>query len=443
VKQAGSPEIYVGRRFDEFKQMHRRLRMELPGKVLPPLPKKNKSDSILSMYGDDSASESSMSQQSLAAAEPYDRPHTPNPAGGLRSYIPTFGLGSLSGTVTPTHGRNLSTTSIDSRGRSPRPSVDSTNQNRKQPIVLFRENQRVSLRASLRGMLSNEQVARSSTMEEFLTRDPIVLNEEEMIDIERRKEMDERRIEEQKQFYLIARQRAAELDVHMEKFRRDVIENNGLTKLLAEIREKKTIGDLEPEYKKFAEWVRIEVAATIYHLFLAEDNSPELFAQAKRIHSLVPYTVLKNIVRFTNPAAVMAQVLDLFMAQPFGARSLLQRIFGMAIHDGINNIQKSVDILISQKIRDPVFSNRVKQYVQADYTVKDAIKAESAAYQEDLLLTILKSEQLEPELTNEQLETAVNAWAAWNNIVENVRISPFSVVSDLKSILTSLRSMPR
>lgn len=291
--------------------------------------------------------------------------------------------------------------------------------------------------------MSNEQVARSSTMEEFLTRDPIVLNEEEMIDIERRKEMDERRIEEQKQFYLIARQRAAELDVHMEKFRRDVIENNGLTKLLAEIREKKTIGDLEPEYKKFAEWVRIEVAATIYHLFLAEDNSPELFAQAKRIHSLVPYTVLKNIVRFTNPAAVMAQVLDLFMAQPFGARSLLQRIFGMAIHDGINNIQKSVDILISQKIRDPVFSNRVKQYVQADYTVKDAIKAESAANQEDLLLTILKSEQLEPELTNEQLETAVNAWAAWNNIVENVRISPFSVVSDLKSILTSLRSMPR
>ena len=108
---------------------------------------------------------------------------------------------------------------------------------------------------------------------------------------------------------------------------------------------------------KFAEWVRIEVAATIYHLFLAEDNSPELFAQAKRIHSLVPYTVLKNIVRFTNPAAVMSQVLDLFMAQPFGARSLLQRIFGMAIHDGISNIQKSIDVLIFQKIHDPILYN--------------------------------------------------------------------------------------
>lgn len=269
-------------------------------------------------------------------------------------------------------------------------------------------------------MLANQQIAQSAAMQEFLTKRPILLNEEELIDIDRRKEMDERRIEEQRQFYLIARQRAAELDVHMEKFRRDVIENNGLTKLFAEIREKKTIAELSPEYKKFAEWVRIEVAATIYHLFLAEDNSPELFAQAKRIHSLVPYTVLKNIVRFTNPAAVMSQVLDLFMAQPFGARSLLQRIFGMAIHDGINNIQKSIDILISQRIQDPVLCNKVKQYVLADYAVKDAVKAEAEANKEDLLVTILKSEQFEPELEPHQMEKVVNAWVAWNAAVENV-----------------------
>lgn len=421
VKEAGKPEIYVGRRYDEFKQLHRRLRMELPGKILPPLPKKNKTDSIMNFYGDDSESESSVSAQSFAAAEPYDNgPYSTTPS-GLRSYLPSFGFGSLSGSTTPTHRRNLSTASIESRSRSPRPSLEvGSNHERKQSITLFRETQRVSLRASLRGMLANFQIAQSAAMQEFLTRDPVVLNEEELLDIDRRKEMDERRIEEQRQFYLVARQRAAELDVHMEKFRRDVIEHNGLTKLFAEIREKKTIAELKPEYKKFAEWVRIEVAATIYHLFLAEDNSPELFAQAKRIHSLVPYTVLKNIVRFTNPAAVMAQVLDLFMAQPFGARSLLQRIFGMAIHDGINNIQKSIDILTTQRIKDPILSNKIKQYVMADYTVKDAVKAETESNKEDLLLTILKSEAFEPELDAEQMEKVVNAWVAWNHIVENV-----------------------
>ena len=33
---------------------------------------------------------------------------------------------------------------------------------------------------------------------------------------------------------------------------------DGLTRLFQEIREKKTIPELRPEYKKFAEWLRIE-----------------------------------------------------------------------------------------------------------------------------------------------------------------------------------------
>lgn len=63
-------------------------------------------------------------------------------------------------------------------------------------------------------------------MREFLTHDPIRLNEEELEDIDRRKAMDEKRIEEQRRFYEIARQRAKELDVYMEKFRRDIVESS-------------------------------------------------------------------------------------------------------------------------------------------------------------------------------------------------------------------------
>ena len=163
------------------------------------------------------------------------------------------------------------------------------------------------------------------------------------------------------------------------------------------------------------------MAATIYHLFLAEDNSPELFAQGKRIHSLVPYVVLKNIVRFTNPAAVMAQVLDLFMAQPFGTRSLLQRIFGMAIHDGINNIQKSIDILMSQKIKDSALCDRIRGYISADEETKSILKQEATDRKEDLVVTIMQSDRLSPELSPKQTELVFNAYAAWNNVVENVR----------------------
>jgi len=55
-------------------------------------------------------------------------------------------------------------------------------------------------------------------MQEFLTADQIQLEDADVEDIARRKTMDEKRVEEQKKFYEIARKRAAELDVYMEQY---------------------------------------------------------------------------------------------------------------------------------------------------------------------------------------------------------------------------------
>lgn len=117
---------------------------------------------------------------------------------------------------------------------------------------------------------------------------------------------------------------------------------------------------------------------------------------------------------------VMAQVLDLFMAQPFGTRSLLQRIFGMAIHDGINNIQKSIDILISQKIKDQILVDKIRMFAEADADIKEEIKFQADDEQVDILVAIFRSEHFEPELELEQVETVFNAYVAWTNAVENV-----------------------
>lgn len=86
-----------------------------------------------------------------------------------------------------------------------------------QPVFLFRETQRISLRAFLRNLLSNPQIAKSRALEDFLTFAPTELSDDNIIDITRRKAMDEKRLEEQKRFYEIARKRAAELDVYMEQ----------------------------------------------------------------------------------------------------------------------------------------------------------------------------------------------------------------------------------
>ena len=160
---------------------------------------------------DDDDSISSASSQSMSAE--LTDPQSNSTGSALRSYI-------LGG-----HKKNNSTSSLKG-ARSSRGSMDSNSARRDQPVTLFREDQRVSLRAFLRLLLQNEQVAKTTAMAEFLTNDPITLNEEESDDCERRKVMDKKRLEEGRQFFEIARKRAAELDVHMEKFRREIVEKS-------------------------------------------------------------------------------------------------------------------------------------------------------------------------------------------------------------------------
>lgn len=430
VKRKDEREIHVSRRFGDFRRMHKKLRAELPGKVLPPLPHKNRSHSIYPGKKDDDDSDSvdSLSTQDTGTVESPSEPSSAGgSAGGFRSYLSAW----TGGSTTHSRSRNASRNSLSTGADSPRKSIDSpTPSTPTLPLtprdaspapqtILFREDQRVSLRAFLRGFLQNESIANSNSMYEFLTDKPTTLTREELEDIERRKEMDEKRLEEQRRFFEVARERARELDVHMEKFRRKVIERNGLRDLFAEIKRKEKIEDLDPEYRKFAEWLRIEVAATLYHLFLAEDNSPDLFAQAKRIHSLVPYSALKQVIRFTNPAAVMAAVLDLFMAQPLGAKSLLQRIFGLALGDGIRTLQRSIDAL-TKKIDEPVFCEKIKNYIELPDDEKYDIREEAQQEQTDLLVKLLQLEDLEPELLPEQIGQVFNAYVAFDNAVEHV-----------------------
>lgn len=206
VHRQGHEDIYVGRRFGDFARLHKRLRTELPGKVLPPLPRKNKSSTTSSSWfggGDEDDDNASVSSISTGETPPVD--DTGNGSSSLG--IPTIGRPSSRASTRS----KMSRASGDFRGET---------------VTLYREEQRVSLRAFLRTVLQNERIASSKAMEEFLTSDPIELNEEELVEIDRRKALDSKRIEEQRQFYEIARKRARELDVYMEKFRRDIVERS-------------------------------------------------------------------------------------------------------------------------------------------------------------------------------------------------------------------------
>lgn len=427
VKEAGHPARFVARRYGDFSRLHKHLRLELPGKILPPLPRKNKAHSTYLGFGSTDSDDESISSVSTRVTEAdtdskrdsmnLDDDLSPMP-GGFRSY-----LGWNSHKRTP----STQTTSHAPTPPTPSPDVERT--------LLLREDQRISLRAFLRNILQNERISKSAAMRDFLTAKPVSLTDEELVDIEKRRELDQKRVEEGKKFYEIARKRAAELDVHMERFRRDIVERSksvfsevpgedanmaadGLRNLFKEVKIKTRIQDLDPDYRIFCEWLRIEVAAVIYHLFLAEDNAPELFAQLRRIHSLVPYTALKNVIRFANPAAVMKGVLDLFLAQPFGARSLTQRVFSFALNDGIRTIQKQIG-LIAAKTQDTEMVHRIKSYTDADEGVKQALRHEAAVEQIDLVVVVSRTDQLADEPSDAMIGRVMNGFAAWNASVES------------------------
>jgi Domain of unknown function in PX-proteins (DUF3818) len=136
---------------------------------------------------------------------------------------------------------------------------------------------------------------------------------------------------------------------------------------------------------------------------------------------------VKNVIRYSNPTTVMSAVLDIFLMQPFGARSLLQRIFGMAISDGIMSIQKSIDILISQKIEDSALAAKIKQYTESEADIKEELKEEAKEEQVDIMVCIMRSGYFEPEATPAQIETVYNGFVAWQSVVENVSRSYVNV----------------
>lgn len=128
---------------------------------------------------------------------------------------------------------------------------------------------------------------------------------------------------------------------------------------------------------------------------------------------------MKNVIRIANPAAVMSGVLDLFLAQPFGSRSLLQRIFSLTLNDSIKDFQRSIASLAG-KVDDAGLAQKLKNFVDSEEETKNEIREEAEADSVDIIVAILRSDLLSPELNPDQIGKVFNGYVAWNHAVENV-----------------------
>ncbi|KAG8766031.1 hypothetical protein FRC15_006637 [Serendipita sp. 397] len=111
----------------------------------------------------------------------------------------------------------------------------------------------------------------------------------------------------------------------------------------------------------------------------------------------MPYFMLKGILRISNPLAMIRGLMDLFMAQPFGGKSLLQRMFTSSLFEEAKALQEDI-AAVSEKVGDPALCEKVRQFIYAPKEIQAFYRTEASMENVSLLTTILRSS--DPPLLN-------------------------------------------
>ncbi|KAG8691993.1 hypothetical protein FRC11_012339 [Ceratobasidium sp. 423] len=251
TRRTGQPDVFVSRRYGDFKSLADELRKHHPMEEIRPPPPKDRSQVVVS---------------------------TPtNSAFSIRSYL----YGGGTGTSTPSTGAPTSPVptndSAETLGSPTSASIQSQS--------LSREKNRLTLRGYLHGLLSHSSaIASSPVLRSFLLSGPIRLTDEERRDAERREEADRVREEGKKKFAEEIAARIEALRGAVRGVRGDMMGVDGLSHIFATIKATQDVRDLPADYRAVLEWARISLASTIFQQLVAADSASETLANLKRLH---------------------------------------------------------------------------------------------------------------------------------------------------------------
>ncbi|CUA70220.1 PX domain-containing protein YPR097W [Saccharomyces cerevisiae S288c] [Rhizoctonia solani] len=375
TRRTGQPDVFVSRRYGDFKSLADELRKHHPMEEIRPPPPKDRSQVVVS---------------------------TPTTSGfSIRSYL--YGSGSTTpstGVPTSPVPTNDSAETLGSLGSPTSASMQSQS--------LAREKNRLTLRGYLHGLLSHSSIIASSpVLRSFLLSGPIRLTDEERRDADRREEADRVREEGKKKFAEEIAARIEALRGAVRGVRGDMMGADGLSRIFATIKATQNVADLPADYRAVLEWARISLASTIFQQLVAADSASETLANLKRLHGLMPYFVMKGILKVSNPMAMIRGMLDLFLATPFGGKSLLQRMFTSSLSEEVRALQEDIQA-VEDKVEDPILCEKIKQFINAPRDIQKLFKADAAAENLNLISVILRSET-SPTLTRPQLHRVMRA----------------------------------
>ncbi|TFY57913.1 hypothetical protein EVJ58_g6729 [Rhodofomes roseus] len=376
-------DVFVSRRYGDFKTLANELRKAHPGESVPAPPAKDRTVVNLSTA-------SAVSPPGFRSTPPGSPPPPMSFSmpGGLyqTQNNPSRDSFSSQGTTSPTSPTSFASAQGFSSGAS----------------KLAREKNRLTLRAYLHTLLAMPELASSPVLRSFLLSGPTRLTAEEMEDARRREEADRLREDGRKRFAKEIAARVDGLRDTAKSVKGELFAKDGLTQIFATIKVTEDVRELPDNFQAVIEWARISLASTVFQQFVAADTASETFAGLKRIHGLMPYFMMKTALKVSNPVAMIRGVLDLFLAQPFGGRSLLQRMFTGSLIEEVKGVEEDIET-VKDKIDDPIICEKIRQFVYAPREIQAVYKADATAEDIHLLAAVLRSAE-EPLLSRAQMQ---------------------------------------
>ncbi|KAF9142269.1 hypothetical protein BG015_000988 [Linnemannia schmuckeri] len=275
-----------------------------------------------------------------------------------------------------------------------------------------REKDRISLRGYLHNIAKvSQEVVDSAAFISFLSKDAIALSEEEAKDVQMRVSLDEHRMEQQAKFDREVAKKVDELDLQLKEAKLDLLQPGGISRLFSAFKHIDNVNDLPPLYQSVFEWGCMSFASTLYHVLTSSDDATLNLTQLKRTHFLLPYRTMWGILKISNPMAMMKGIMDLFLAQPFGSRSLMQRILSGNMQEEVSEYKKEI-AEVEAAIGDPTLCEKIRNYVFAPRAVISKIFPEDEPYditELGLVMDVLRSEEILPVLQPLQIKRVWDA----------------------------------
>lgn len=154
----------------------------------------------------------------------------------------------------------------------------------------------------------------------------------------------------------------------------------------------------------------ISFAFALHKAFVTSDTASENLNNLSRTHGLIPYKTMSVILKFSNPISMVKGILDLFLAQPFGGRSLFQRIIISNMNEESKSFQKEIEV-VEKKIGDERVCKKLHEAVRTIVPEDTLFRGDQT---EDLsetmeMIGLLENETIAPILSEEEKSRVIGS----------------------------------